>query len=156
SVEPSGHAAHEETDVLDPLAQGWQVERHHVQPVIEVATKLVALHRLLEVPIARDDQAGRAHPGFVAADRLELASFDHAQQSRLLLQTEGVDLVEEQGTIARRLELPDFASVRAGESALDVAEERALNEVCRLGAARNGQERGLTPGRAVVHQTSEK
>ena len=79
----------------------------------------------------------------VAADRLELAGLDDAQQAGLLLQAERVDLVEQDGAVAGGLELADLGPVGAGEGALDVAEERALDQVGRLGAAGHRQERLL-------------
>ena len=48
----------------------------------------------------------------VAADRLEFAGLDDAQQVGLLLQAQGVDLVQEQGAIAGRRELADLGADR--------------------------------------------
>ena len=91
----------------------------------------------------------------VAADRLELAGLDDAQQAGLLLQPERVDLVEQDGAVAGRLELADLGAVGAGERALDVAEEGALDQVGRLGAAGHRQERMVLARRAVVHQPGQ-
>ena len=98
---------------------------------------------------------GLARLRLVAADRLELARLDHPQQVRLLFQAERVDLVEQEGALAGGGELADLGRVRAGERALRVAEELALDQVAGERAARDGQEAVLAARRAVVHQLGE-
>ena len=60
------------------------------------------------------------------------------------------DLVEEDGPLVGRLEEPFLQGHGAGEGALDVAEQVALEQVGRQGAAVDGDERGLGPVRVHV------
>jgi hypothetical protein len=59
----------------------------------------------------------------------------HAEQLHLGLDRELPDLVQEDGAAVGELEAPDAPLERAGEGALDVAEELALDETGRHGAA---------------------
>ncbi len=58
-----------------------------------------------------------------AADRVDLALLDRAQQLDLRVQRQFADLVEEQRAAMRLHELADMALGRAGERALLVAEQ---------------------------------
>ena len=113
AIEAGRHAASQGSDVLDALAQGRQVERHHVEAEIEIGAEPAALDGVFEVEVAGDDQAGRACLRLDAADRLELAGLDDAQQRRLLFQTERVDFVEQQRAVADGGELADLGTVGA-------------------------------------------
>ena len=83
----------------------------------------------MQVPVAGDHNAGRAEFGLVAAHGFEFAGFDDAQQIGLLFQGEGVDFVEQNGSIARRREFADFGTVGSGEGPFDVAKEFTFDEV---------------------------
>ena len=66
-----------------------------------------------------------------AADRHELARLQHAQQAGLRLERHVADLVEEQRAALGLLEAADLARVGAGEGALLVAEQLALDQLAR-------------------------
>ena len=67
----------------------------------------------------------------VAAHRLEAAFLQHAQQLGLQLERQLADLVEEQGAAVRHLEAARPIAARAGEGALHVAEQLALEQAVR-------------------------
>ena len=69
-----------------------------------------------------------------AADALERALLEHAQQLGLRLGRHVADLVEEDRAAVRGLEAADAARVGAGERALLVAEELALEELAAIAA----------------------
>ena len=69
--------------------------------------------------------------GFGAAEPLELALLQHAQQLDLRGQLHVADLVEEQRAALRELEPALLAILRAGERALLVAEQLRFDQ--RLG-----------------------
>ena len=77
----------------------------------------------------------------IAADALELAVLEHAQQLRLQVDVELADLVEEDGAAVRLLEAAVMLSDGAGERALLVAEQRRLDQLLRDRAAVEHDER---------------
>ena len=70
---------------------------------------------LLEVAVGRRDDADVDLDRLAAADALELALLQHAQQLDLHLQRQVADLVEEQRAAVGQLEAPEPARHRAGE-----------------------------------------
>ena len=65
------------------------------------------------------------------ADALELPLLQHAQQLALQLERDLADLVEKQRAAVGQFEPADAVAQRAGEGALDVAEELALEQFAR-------------------------
>ena len=79
AVEARRHAAGQRGDILHALAQGRQVERHHVQAVVQVQSETATVGGLFQVQVAGHDQPRGAALRLDAAHRLELAGLDHAQ-----------------------------------------------------------------------------
>ena len=91
---------------------------------------------------------GRQHAhidrlGARRADRAHRAVLQHAQQLDLQRQRHVADLVEEQRAAVGRLEQADVRAGRAGEGALDVAEQLGLEQLLGNRAAVDGDERRL-------------
>ena len=91
-------------DVLHALAQGGQVDRHHVEPVVEVLAEAPGLDLGFEVAVGGGDDAHVDLDGAGAADALQLAFLQHAQQLGLEGGGDLADLVEEQGAAVGLLE----------------------------------------------------
>ena len=81
--------------------------------------------------MGRGDDAHVDRLHLAAADAGELALLQHAQQLGLGVERHVADLVEEERAAARLLELAGHRPVGAGEGALLVAEELALEQVAR-------------------------
>ena len=96
------------------------------------------------------DDAHVAADRAIAADALERALLQDAQQLDLHLHRHVADFVEEQRAALGKLEAPDPRGERAGEGALLVAEQLAFEQVRRNGAAVDGHERGVCPRRQLV------
>ena len=96
------------------------------------------------------DQAHVGPDRLVAADALERLLLQQPQHLGLQGQRHVADLVEEQGAAVALLELADAAAVGAGEGALLVAEQLALQQVLRDGGAVERQERRLGAGAVLV------
>ena len=79
--------------------------------------------RGLEVAVGRRDHADVDAERLRAADALELAELEHAEQLALDLRSDLADLVEEQRAAVRELEPPLLLLVGAGEGALLVPEQ---------------------------------
>jgi hypothetical protein len=91
--------------------------------------------RCLEVLVRGGDNPHVTGLGSVAADALEAALLQHAQQLDLHLQGHVADFIEEQGTAGGHFEAALAAADRPGESALLVTEQFRLEQVARDGAA---------------------
>ena len=89
------------------------------------------LDALLEVLVRRGDDAHVAAHRVVAADAVELAVGEHAQQARLQVERHVADLVEEQRAAVGLLEAAAPRRLRAGEGAALVAEQLGLEQVLR-------------------------
>ena len=122
------------------------MKRHHIETIVQVLTESAGLDRLIKVPVAGNDDASLADPGLVAANWLELTRFDDAHDTRLLFQSQRIDLVQEERALAGGLELADLAAVGPGEGPLNVAEELAFHQVRRQRRTRHGQETMQPPG----------
>ena len=79
----------------------------------------------------------------VAADALEFAVLQDAQNFGLRGQRHVADFIEENGAVVALLEFADAAFDGAGEGAFFVAEQFAFEQVFGDGGAVDGEERGL-------------
>ena len=111
-----------------PLAQRRQRHREDGQPVVEILAEPPARHHLAQIAVGRGDDAHVDAHGLAAADPLELALLQHAQELDLRLGRQLADLVEEQRPAVRQLEPPLAPLHGAGEGPLLVTEQLALDE----------------------------
>src|SRR5688572_11388881 len=88
-------------DVFSPLAQRRQLDRNDVEPVEQVLPEFSFLNRLLEVAVARRDDAHVDVLTEAAAYALELAFLEHAEQLSLKGGGDFADLVEQQRPAVR-------------------------------------------------------
>ena len=84
-----------------------------------------------EIAIRRRDDADVDLDRRRAADALELLLLEHAQQLGLKIEPHLGDFVEQQRSAVRALERAFDALDRAGERALLVTEQRALDQALR-------------------------
>ena len=91
-----------------------------------------------------------------AADRGELALLQDAQQPGLRLERHVADLVEEQRAALRLLEAPGRACRRAGEGALLVAEQLALDQLARDRRHVDRDERAVAALAVVVQRAGDQ
>ena len=92
---------------------------------------VLSRNRLQQVAVGRGDDAHVDRSDVVAADALELALLQHAQQLDLQLRRQLADLVEEDRPAVGQLEPADAPGDRAGERALLVPEQLALDQARR-------------------------
>ena len=133
-----GKARHEVLRELRHVAEALAQRRHpdgeHVHAVVEVLAELPVAHQLDHVAVGGRDQAEIDLQRFLRSDRIDLAVLQRAQQLHLRVERQLADLVEEQRAAVRFLELADALVDGAGERALLVPEQDALDQV--LGDAR--------------------
>ena len=122
---------------------GGVVQADHVEAVEQILAEAALADLACQIAVRRGDHAHVDADGLVAADALELALLQHAQQLRLRRGRDLADLVEEQRAAVGLLEAAVAARGRAGERALLVAEqlalEHAFGERAAVDAARTGR-----------------
>src|SRR5438128_2616044 len=121
----------ERGNVLSPLAQRRHVDRDHVEPVVEILTERARPDGGFQIYFRRrqDSHVDRHRPH--AAQPLDLALLQDAQQLRRKVEPQGADLVEEHGAPVGQLEAAELLRVGPREGALLVAEQLGFHQ--RLG-----------------------
>jgi hypothetical protein len=142
--------AGEERDVLAVLAQRRSADAAHVEAVQEVGAEAAGAYLGREVAVGGREDAHVHVRGPVGADRLDLALLQHAQELGLHVQRQLADLVQEQARPVGHAELARARAGRAGEGALLVAEELALDHRLRQRGAVQVDQRLLRAARGGV------
>ena len=106
---------HQRLNVLAALAQGRKVDRHHVQPVIEVFAEPSGIDLVEQIAVRRRDDAGVDLLGVVVTNPLEFSFLKDAEQLDLELGRGAVDLVQEDRSRVCGLEPSGPIVNRAGE-----------------------------------------
>ena len=141
--------ADDRCDVLAAGSQGREADADDAEAVVEVGAQGAAGDGRGEVALGCGDDPDVDRLLAVAADGADGAGLEGAQEAGLEVEREGVELVEEEGAAVGPGEGAAAGLQGAGEGAADVAEELALDEVLREGAAVDGDE-GAAPARAGV------
>src|SRR6185437_12171351 len=118
----------EQRNVVAALAQRRKANRDDAQPIVEILAEVAGRGVRREVAIRRRNDAHVDLDRRRAADTLELLLLEHAEELRLQVEPHLRDLVEQQRAAVGALERALDALDRAGECALLVAEQRALDE----------------------------
>src|SRR5262249_8589978 len=134
-------------DVLLALAQRREAERRDRYPVEKVLAEATGSDVRPEIPVGRGDELELHVARLARPERIQLSAFENAQEVWLQLEGHLADLVEKQAPAACRLDLPDHSgALGARESAVDIAEQLARQDVARQPTAIQGHERA---GRAL-------
>ena len=139
--EPRKEVAHQLRHVADTLAQRGHDHGEDIQAIVQILAELAFLDELDHVAVRRRDQAEVDLDALLRADGIDLAFLKRTQQLDLRIERELADLVEEERAAVGLLELTDALVDGAGERALLMAEENALDEVLGDRAAVDGDER---------------
>src|SRR5260370_5238772 len=117
------------------LVRGRPTTLEGVDAEIQVLAKLVAADHGSQIAVGGAQNTDVGAEGLRLADPANLAGFQEAQQFDLDVLVQLADLVEEQGAAVGNLEETLVIAVGAGERALAMAEQLALDEVFGKGAA---------------------
>src|SRR5262249_14103705 len=139
-----------------PLAKRGQADRHHVEAVEEVFAEGALRDELLQIAVRRGDEADVDAHRLDAADALELALLQRAQEPPPHLDGGLAELDAEERAAVRELEAPRFAAHGAGERAALVAEELALDELLRDRRAIDLDEGLPASGRVIVQRAGDE
>jgi hypothetical protein len=118
----------ERRHVAGALAQRRQMQREHREAIHQVFAQLPVRNRLGDVAIGRGDDADVRLDFLRAADAIEAAGFEHAQQPRLHVERHLGDFIEEQRAAGGALEDAGVRARRAREAALLVTEQLGLDQ----------------------------
>ena len=155
-----GEALHEgvrqQRRVARARAQRRDVDDDLRQAVVEVLAEAAVRDQRLQVLVRRADDAHVDRDLVAAADALDHALLQEAQQLGLQRERQVADLVEEQRAAVGRLDLADRLPCRAGERALLVAEQLALEQVLGNRGAVDRDEALAAPRRQVVQRAREQ
>ena len=127
--------------VVAALAQRRQAEVHDVEAVVEIFAEASAADLVFEDAVGRGDDADVDLLRLAVADAEDDALLQRAEELHLEVERQLADLVEEERALVGDLELARARRDGAGERALHVAEELALDQVLRDGAAVDDDER---------------
>ena len=149
-VQPLQLIVRKQRDVLRPLAEGGDVDIHHVQPVVEVLPELPVLHHLPEILVGGGNDPN-VHRLRLAAHSGDLPLLQDPQELRLDVVGELVHLVQKDSALIRHLKFTDPAApLGAGEGSLLIAEELALHQSLRDGGAVDGDHGALAAAAEIV------
>jgi hypothetical protein len=121
--------------------KGGTASLEHGEAVEQVLAEAAVLHLRAQVAVGGGDEAHVDVAHLIAADRADLAELHRAQQRRLQIERQFADFVEEQCAAVGGFEQAGALLVGAGERALGVAEQLALDELARHRAAVHDDER---------------
>src|SRR5437867_5420299 len=147
--------AHQERDVLAPLAQRREMDVDDLQAVKEILVEGPRPHGGAQVGASRDDEAEAAADRLVVPEPAELAILQDAEELRLRFEREDFDLVQEQCGAVRQLEDAHPAAVGSGERAPLVSEQLALERRGRDRIAVQGHELLRGARAQLVNQPSD-
>jgi hypothetical protein len=117
---------YEQRDIGLTLPQRREVDRNHVQAVVQILSELSLAHEAGEIAMGGGDHADVHLDGLVAAESLELLLLQDPQQLDLDRGAEISDLVQEDGPLVGQLESPLPLPDGARERPFLVAEQLAL------------------------------
>ena len=120
-----------QVDIVFAVAKRRQTDREHVQTEEEIGAESALRDLLFQIGVRRGNDAHIDPHRLVAADPLERLFLKQPQQFHLREQRHLADFIEEDGAAVALLELADSLPVRAGERALLVPEQFALDELFR-------------------------
>src|SRR5205814_1178438 len=121
----------EERNVFAPLPKREQVDRHHLEPIVEVSPEGLVVDGFLQVQVGRGDDPDIDADSPASTDPLDLSLLEHAQKLGLELRLERADLIQEQRASLSQFEFPQPSLKGARERSPLVAEQFGFDE--RLG-----------------------
>ena len=113
------------------LTQGRQAQADHIEAVKQVLAKCTLLDALFQILVRRGNDAYIGLDRAVAANAIEMAIAEHAQQPGLQVKWHVANLVEKQRAAVGLLKAATTHGLRTGEGTTLVAEQLGLEQVFR-------------------------
>ena len=118
-------------DVARSVPERRQEERHHIDAVVKVGAELLLGNEFFQIPVRGADETEVNLQGLLAADALELAFLQDAQQLRLKGVADLADLVQEDCSAMGKLEAALPCRNGAGKGTLLMSEQLGLDDAFR-------------------------
>ena len=122
---------HQQRNVFPPLPQRRHSNRKHVQPVVQIAAKLLLAHLIHQFAIGRRNQTKIHFQRLNSAQPLEFRILQNPQQFRLQLQRDLSYLIQEERALVRQFEPANLPAHRPGEGAFLIAKQLAFQQARR-------------------------
>ena len=122
-------------NILPVIPEGGQMQLQHVQPVIQIFSEPLVSNELVKVPIRCGDDPDVDLDWRVSADAGEFLFLEHTKKFRLCFERKFSYFVQKDGPLLGPFKSPPPLADGPGESPLLVAEEFAVDEGLRDGAA---------------------
>jgi hypothetical protein len=126
----------EQWHIAVPVSQRRERDRHNLQPIKEILTKLASLDFVFEIPVRSRDDPGIHTNIRKPADALERLLLEKPQQLGLKRRGHLTDLVEEQRAAVRRLDETALLLTRASVNAPRSWPNSSLSSNCSGSAMR--------------------
>lgn len=135
------------------LPQGWDLDGHHVEPIVEILTEGLFTDHLQQVPVGGGHDTHIHRNGTDATDTLDLSLLKDPQEVDLHVQGQVTDFIQEDGALVGAFKDPHFSRfVGPGKGPALVAEELAFNERGRDCSAVDADKALSGPGGVFVGQ----
>src|SRR5690606_28309460 len=125
----ANEVVHQRREVLLALAQRRHRDLDHLEAVVEVMPKPAGCNGGLQVAIGRGNEPDIHLDRLCAADTLELAFLQHAEELHLKRRRDIADLIQEERAPIGQLESADALVGGPGEGALLMAKQLALEKL---------------------------
>src|ERR1700687_3301224 len=126
---------HQQRNVLRTLSQRRNINRENVQPVVEVAAKLLLLDHFFQAVVSGGDNSDVHSSGHSATQSFEFALLQDPQEPRLQFQRDIPNFIQEQRSVIRQLKPADLLRDRTREGSALVTKKLALEQTTRNGSA---------------------
>ena len=136
-------------NVHAPLTQGWHLDGHRGDLIIEILAEAACLHLGLEIAIGRGNHPHIDGPRLAPANGTDFTLLQNPQKLRLKGRGKFAYAIEEDRSAVGTLEKADVLFDSSSESAAAVAEQLAFEGLVRQGRATLNHERPV-PAQAVI------
>src|ERR1035437_6764232 len=147
---------HQQRNVPAPVAERRNVDAHDVEPLKQVLAELFRGHGGFERLVRRGNDAHVGLNRLVAADALEGAALQHAQNFRLRSGRHVADFVQTNRAVDGFLEFADALHCGAGERAAFMAEEFALEQLFGNRGAIDRKKRLLATVAVMINRAGDE
>ena len=141
-------------DIEWPLTQRRDGHREDIETVKKILAKNAFGDSLGHIAVGGGDDADIERHRLLAANPLDLALLQDAEQLGLEAHRHFSDLIEKQRTLLRLLELAGLRLLRPGKGALFVTEQGRFEQTVRDRRAVDGDEGTIPPGRLAMDEAS--
>src|SRR5439155_10871856 len=148
--------SHEQRNVFRAFTQRRDLDGENIQPVVEVATKMLLGHHPFQVAMGRRHKPSVDSPRSWAPQALEFPLLQNAQQFWLEFQGDITDFVQKQRALVRQLQPATLLCDCTGEGTPLVPEKFTLQQTAGNGSAVEFDQRSLPPAAAIVNSPCNK